>query len=41
MLKRLTGNEAGLIAYYPLNEGSGLVINDLSDTVGAGSIQED
>jgi hypothetical protein len=26
----LTGNEPGLVAYWPLNEGQGLVVNDLA-----------
>lgn len=32
MNKRLTGNETGLVAYYPLNEGAGTTVTDNAGT---------
>ena len=39
MHQRLTGNESGLVGYWPLNEGSGTVANDKSPNANHGTIE--
>ena len=39
MNRPLTGNESGLIGYWPLNEGSGTIAHDLSQNANHGKIQ--
>jgi len=38
MNRRLTGNEAGLVGYWPLNEGSGTTVKDLTGNCQDGKI---
>jgi len=37
--QRLTGNESGLVGYWPLNEGSGTVVSDKSPNANHGTIE--
>lgn len=39
MNHRLTGNESGLVGYWPLNERSGLIAHDLSQNANHGTIK--
>ncbi|EKV03238.1 hypothetical protein Lepto7375DRAFT_5523 [Leptolyngbya sp. PCC 7375] len=39
MHQRLTGNESGLVGYWPLNEGSGTTANDKSKNTNPGAIE--
>ena len=38
MAVELNGNEAGLVAYYPMNEGSGTVVGDASGNENNGTM---
>jgi ribosomal protein L39E len=39
MNRPLVGNEAGLVGYWPLNEGTGTVVNDRTSNANHGTIQ--
>ena len=40
MSRRLVGNEAGLVGYWPLNEGTGCIVNDKTNNANHGKIHE-
>ncbi|MDF5717017.1 MAG: hypothetical protein PUP93_24895 [Rhizonema sp. NSF051] len=40
MSRRLVGNELGLVGYWPLNEGTGCIVNDKTNNANHGKIHE-
>ncbi|MDF5720734.1 MAG: hypothetical protein PUP91_09655 [Rhizonema sp. PD37] len=40
MSRRLLGNEPGLVGYWPLNEGTGCIVNDKTNNANHGKIYE-
>ena len=40
MSRRLVGNEPGLVGYWPLNEGTGCIVNDKTNNANHGKIHE-